>query len=68
MVSYLILQPTRVTADTATVIDNISSNNIQDEITSGNVLSLSVHFSQIISVKREQIDLKKNQYLSKRLL
>ena len=56
-----ILQPTRVTANTATVIDNIFSNNIQDEITSGNVLlSLSDHFSQIISVKREQIDLKKS--------
>ena len=54
-----ILQPTRVTANTATVIDNIFSNNIQDEITSGNVLSLSDHFSQIISVKREQIDFKK---------
>ena len=60
MVSFLILQPTRVTANTATVIDNIFSNNIQDEITSGNVLlSLSNHFSQIISVKREQMDLKK---------
>ena len=55
-----ILQPTRVTANTATLIDNIFSNNIQDEITSGNMLlSLSHHFSQVISVKREQIDLKK---------
>ena len=55
-----ILQPTRVTANTAIVIDNIFSNNIQDEITSGNVLSLSDHFSQIISVKKEQTDLKKS--------
>ena len=50
MVSFLILQPTRVTANTATgidniFIDNIFSNNIHDEITSGNViLSLSIIF------------------------
>ena len=30
-----ILQPTRVTDNTATVIDNIFSNNLQDNIISG---------------------------------
>ena len=39
----------------------IGNEVIRDEITSGNVLlSLSDHFSQIISVKREQTDLKKS--------
>ena len=55
-----ILQPTRMTENTATVIDNIFSNNIQDEITSGNILlTLSEHFSQFVSVKRDKIDIKK---------
>ena len=55
-----ILQPTRVTENTATVIDNVFSNNIQDNIESGNILlTLSEHFSQFLSVKREKVDLKK---------
>ena len=55
-----ILQPTRVTEHTATVIDNIFSNNLQDDILSGNVLlTLSDHFAQMVSVNREQIDSKK---------
>ena len=54
-----ILQPTRVTENTATVIDNIFSNNLQHDIISGNVLlTLSEHFSQFISVNREKLDLK----------
>ena len=59
-----ILQPTRVTENTSTVIDNIFSNNIQDDIISGNVLlNLSDHFAQMVSVNREQIDTKKiNMY------
>ena len=52
-----ILQPTRVTEHTATVIDNIFSNNLQDDIISGNeLLILSDHFAQMVSVNREQID------------
>ena len=48
-----ILQPTRVTENTSTVIDNIFSNNIQDDIISGNVLlNLSDHFAQMVSVNR----------------
>ena len=55
-----ILQPTRVTEHTVTVIDNIFSNNLQDDILSGNVLSTSSdHFAQMVSVNREQIDSKK---------
>ena len=55
-----ILQPTRVTENTAAVINNIFSNNIQDNIVSGNILlTLSEHFSQFLSVKREKVDLKK---------
>ena len=35
-------------------------NNIQDNIESGNILlTLSEHFSQFLSVKREKVDLKK---------
>ena len=57
----LILHPTRLTANSATVIGNIFSNNIQDEMASGNVvLTLSKHFSQFISIKREKIDIKKS--------
>ena len=59
----LILQPTRVTENTATVIDNIFSNNLQDDIIGGNVLlTLSEHFSQFISVNREKHDLKNIVY------
>ena len=59
MVFYHIIQPTRVTEDTATVIDNIFNNNIQDDIINGNILlTLSEHFSQFVSVKWEKIDLK----------
>ena len=51
-----ILQPTRVTDNMATVIDNISGNNLQDDIISGNVLlTQSDHFAHIISVNREQL-------------
>ena len=55
-----ILHPTRVTETTATIIDNIFSNNIHDEMSSGNILlTLSEHFSQFLSVNREKIDIKK---------
>ena len=59
MVFYHIIQPTRATKNTATVIDNIFSNNIPDAISSGNIfLTLSEQFSQFVSVKQEKIDLK----------
>ena len=54
-----VLQPTRVTENTAIIIDIIFNNNLQDDITSGNVLlTISGHFSQFISVNREKNDLK----------
>ena len=47
-----ILQPMRMTDKTATVIDNIFSNNIQDNINCGNILlTMSEHFTQFFSVK-----------------
>ena len=53
-----------MTEHTATVIDNIFSNTLQDDILSDNVLlTLSDHFAQMVSVNREQI-----QCVSKRLL
>ena len=61
-----ILQPTRVTENSATVIDNIFSNNIEDEIFNGNILiTFSEHFSQFTSVSREKIDLKKLNILQR---
>ena len=54
-----IIQPTRLTENTAMCIDNIFSNNIPDEIVSENILfTLSEHLSQFVSVKREKIDIK----------
>ena len=46
---------TRVTENSATVIDNIFSNNIEDEILSGNILiTFSEHFlSLLLSVGRK---------------
>ena len=47
-----IIQPTRLTENTTACIDNIFSNNIQDEIISGNILfTLPEHLSQFVSVK-----------------
>ena len=50
-----IIQPTCVTEHTSSLIDNIFSNNIIDETKSGNILlTLSEHFSQFVSVRRER--------------
>ena len=56
----LITQPNRVVDNqTPSLIDNIFSNNLSDEIISGNIyLTLSEHFCQFASVKREKIDIK----------
>ena len=55
-----IIQPTRVVANQSpSLVDNIFTNNINDEITSGNIfLTFSAHFSQIVTVKREKMDYK----------
>ena len=49
-----------VDRQTPSLIDNIFSNNLHDITTGGNIyLTLSEHFCQFASIKREQIDLKK---------
>ena len=49
-----------MTENTTTVIDDIFSNNIQDNTISGNILlTPSEHFSQFLSVKREMVGIKK---------
>ena len=55
-----ILQPTRIQGDSATIIDNIFTNNWDRKILSGNILTdLSDHFTQFVSVRREKLDFKK---------
>ena len=52
-----IIQPSRITDYQTSLIDNIFSNNLSDEILGGNILlTLSEHFSQFVSVRRENID------------
>ena len=54
-----IINPTRVTDTSATVIDNIYTNCFEYNQSSGNILiSISEHFSQFESVKRKKLDLK----------
>ena len=57
----LIIHPTRVVNNQEpSLIDNIFSNNIADEIISGNIyLTLSEHFSQFASMKRPKLDKRK---------
>ena len=56
-----ILDPSRVTGSSSTVIDNIYSNCLNYKLTSGNILiSLSEHFSQFVSVSRNKPDFKSN--------
>ena len=56
----LIVQPTRVVENqTPSLIDNIFCNNLSEEINSGNIyLTLSEHFCQFASIKREKMDIK----------
>ena len=54
-----ILLPTRIQGDSATIVDNIFTNNTTNKIISGNIVTdISDHFSQFISVQRRRIDLK----------
>ena len=57
----LVIHPSRVVENQVpSLIDNIFSNNLSDEILSGNIyLTLSEHFCQFASVKREKLDIKK---------
>ena len=55
----MILLPTRVTKDSATIIDNIFTNNVNNTVISGNIKTdFSDHFSQFITVNNQKIDLK----------
>ena len=56
-----IVHPSRVVGgQRPSLIDNIFTNNLRDEISSGNIhLTLSEHFSQFASVNRNKIDIKK---------
>ena len=48
-----IIHPTRITENTSTVIDNIYSNNLKDEIRSGNILiQFAYHLAQFLSINR----------------
>ena len=54
-----ILLPTRIAGNSATIVDNIFTNNTSNNIISGNVVTdLSDHFSQFISVQRPKFDYK----------
>ena len=53
----LILQPTRVTSSTSTLIDNIFSNDVTSSISSGNILiQISDHFPQFPILKNSALD------------
>ena len=56
----LIIHPTRIVENQEpSLIDNIYSNNVSDEIVSGNIyLTLSEHLSQFASIKRDKLDTK----------
>ena len=54
-----ILHPTRVTDHSATVIDNIFSNNTEYDTFSGNILTnISDHFPQFLVINKVNIDYK----------
>ena len=54
-----ILLPTRIAGDSATIVDNIFTNNLSNSIFSGNIITdFSDHFSQFISIQKPKIDYK----------
>ena len=56
-----ILQPTRITDESSTIIDNIYGNNFEQDAISGNILvKFSDHFPQFLSINKENIKLKPN--------
>ena len=55
-----ILHPTRVTDHSATIIDNIFSNNVESDTVSGNILSqITDHFPQFLIIKNIAMDCSK---------
>ena len=58
-----ILHPTRVTDHSATVIDNIFSNNFEYETVNGNIITqIADHFPQFMHLKKINIDYKLCSY------
>ena len=54
-----ILLPTRVQGDSATIVDNIFTNNTRLAFISGNILTdISDHYSQFISIQEQKLDFK----------
>ena len=61
-----VLQPTRITEHSSTIIDNIYGNNFTQETLSDNILiKFADHFSQFLSIKKN-ISKKKNNVVFKR--
>ena len=55
----MILLPTRVTETSATIVDNIFTNNLVNTVTSGNITTdFSDHYSQLVTVKNLKMDIK----------
>ena len=54
-----IIQPTRTTDNSATIVDNIFTNNMNNKKCSGNIITdFSDHYTQFVSVFRERMDYK----------
>ena len=52
-----ILHPTRITDNSATIIDNIFSNGLESDTISGSLLSqISDHFPQFLVIKNTTVD------------
>ena len=64
-----IIHPTRVVeGQTPSLVDNIFSNNVKENVLSGNIyFTLSEHFSQFASVVRDKIDIKKVKIIGRNL-
>ena len=61
-----ILQPTRVSGASATIIDNIFSNNYYHSVFSGNIITdFSDHFSQFVSIPNKKINYKKVNHIKR---
>ena len=59
----MILLPTRVTEMTSTIIDNIFTNNLDNIVNSGNIITdISDHYSQFITVKKLKMDLQHQKH------
>ena len=55
-----ILRPTKVTDHSATIIDNIFSNNVESDTVDGNILSqITDHFPQFLIVKNMAVNYRK---------